>query len=212
VYKSVLADKNTTLKQFKDLVYRRMPEITTVINVEYETKRKFYYDSDKYIQMFKALDRPGVPQPLMRIYKIIDNRSLFLDYLTSTVMSFKKNESEYASWRERLRNTKLEGIKADERLLRDYSYELDERIVKKRFISAVATSAVYNDSISTGFVEDISDILSNLNDNHKQRLSFSLVNDEGEVIERIDGGLLADYGTTKAAKEQRLKNRKKPKT
>jgi len=64
--------------------------------------------------------RGDVSTPLQRIYKILDYRSLFLDYLTSKTLSFHK-DGKYLSWWERLRNVKHEGKKVDGKLLRDYS-------------------------------------------------------------------------------------------
>ncbi|MCL2413543.1 MAG: hypothetical protein FWC98_05350 [Bacteroidales bacterium] len=54
-------------------------------------------------------------------------------------------EPNYLAWWERLRNVKLDGIKTDEKLLRDYTFHMDKKAVQKRAIAAVASSAVYDD-------------------------------------------------------------------
>ena len=180
--------------------------------IEYETKRKFYYYSDGFIDGFKNIPRE-IPKPLDRLYKILDNRSIFLDYLTSKTLSFCKGKDEdvqYQAWWHRLRNTKLDGVKVDEKLLRDYSCQMDKKCVQKRAINAVASSAVYDNKVDSGFIEDLSDFLADVSDNaaHKMgRLLF--VDDVGEVAEELYGNLLCDYLTIKAKKEVQLKNRKK---
>ena len=188
-YKEALENSDSTYKDFKTLANEYMPDITIVTNVEFETKRKFYYYSDDFInQLLKTFDYRDNSLPIRRLYKIIDNRKIFVDYLTSKVLNFSE-DGEYFSWWKRLRNTKLEGLKVDIKLLREYSKELDDKVVKQKLINDIATNAVYDNSLHTNFEEDASAILSNLNDNHAYMLST--------------------YRTKKYQKEKRLKNRKK---
>ena len=191
-----------------------MPKTTAVINIEYETKRKFYYYSDTFIENFKHSPR-NIPHPLDRLYKILDNRAIFLDYLTSKTLTFHSGKDEdgtvkYQAWWKRLRDTKLGGIKADEKLLRDYSCEMDKKCVQRRAINAVASSAVYDDKVETGFIEDLSDFLSDVSDNQAHKMGRLLFVDEyGEVAEEVYGKLLRDYRMVKTKKEIQLRNRKK---
>ena len=85
-YRATLENKNTTLADYKRLADKHLPKTTAVINIEYETKRKFYYYSDKFIEAFKHTPR-SISKPLERLYKILDNRSIFLDYLTSKTLT-----------------------------------------------------------------------------------------------------------------------------
>lgn len=197
-----LQDKNMDVSGYKELANAYMPEVTTVMNVEFETKRKFYYYSDEFIDFLNYYPRPEVPGELHRIYRIIDNRTVFLDYLTSATLCFRKSKEKYASWWDKLRHAKLEGYQSDEKLLRDYSAELDERLARVRFINSVATNAVYGGNIDTDFVSDISDVISNLNDNNAAELRFT-------VNGNLDSKLLKYYNDKKEIKEQRIKNRKK---
>ena len=154
---------------------------------------------------------------LERIYKILDNREIFLNYLNTKTLAFHKGKDingnvQYLDWWKRLRRAKACGIKADEKLLRDYSFEMDKKCVQRRAINALASSAVYDDKLDTGFIEDVSDFLSDLSDNeaHKRaRLLF--VDQNGEVADDVRGKLLSDYYTIKAKKEVQLRNRKKRK-
>ena len=213
-YKSVLESKTTTLLDFKRLAEEYTPRVTAVVNIEYETKRKFYYYSDSFIDGFKNIPR-NVPKALERLYKILDNRSVFLNHLTSKTLAFHKGRDmngdiQYLSWWQRLRNTKLDGIKVNEKLLRDYSYAMDKKFVQRRAINAVASSAVYDDKVDSGFIDDLSDFLSDVSDNvaHQSgRLLF--IDDSGEIAEELYGKMLHDYHLLKAKKEVQLKNRKK---
>ncbi|GHV42089.1 hypothetical protein FACS189490_10290 [Clostridia bacterium] len=206
-----LKDENMTLAQYKALADAYVPQVTTIVNIEYETKRKFYYYSDNFIEAFKMSPREKVPKPLERLFKILDNRSVFLDYLTSKSLCFFKrpksnadaaanaadeddtdNEREYLSWWKRLRNTKQPGFDADTKLLRDYSHKMDTHIIKAKAINAIASSAVYADNLDTDFTEDLSDFLADLNDNSKEK-----------------GELLQFYAFRKSAKNKTVKNRKR---
>lgn len=209
-FEIVLKDPNYTMKQYKEMADAYMPEITTVMNIEFETKRRFYYYSDDFIdEVLKMMSgREELPPPLRRIYKIIDNRVVFLDYLTSRTVCFSKS-GKYVAWWERLRNTKLDGLALEEKLVRDYSSELDLRAAQVRFINTVATNAVYNNNVETDFIEDISDVLSNLNDNHAHALNMLLQTDDGSTVSDFNSFLLHTYQTKKVQKNQRVKNRKK---
>jgi len=192
LFKETLNDVRSTYTDIKALADKYMPNTTTIVNIEFTTKRKFYYYSDNWIDDYLKTDtaaRSSVPAPLERIYKIIDNKSVFLKYLTSTTLSFRKNGEEYLSWWDRLRNTKLKGLNLDLKLVREYAHELDGQQSKKRLINALGIVALYNDKVLTGFEEDASDVISIINDNDKH--------------------LVEGYIYKKLKKEERIKNRKK---
>lgn len=225
-YAEALNSPKTTMAQFKALADEKdenggkeclvLPKVTTVLNIEYETKRKFYYYSDDFINHNLKLhdDRGNISAPMERIYKILDYRDLFLDYLTSQTLSFysgkdENGEPKFLSWWERLRNTKHDGKKTDEKLIRAYGTEMDKRAVQRRAINSIASNAVYDDRIDTGFVEDLSDMLADITDNQAYKMLLvaadgALLNDE-DFISRVT----SDYGVTKAKKDKLLKNRKK---
>ena len=87
---------------------------------------------------------------------------------------------------------------------------MDKKCVQKRAINAVASSAVYEDRLDTGFIEDLSDFLSDVSDNQSHKMGRLLfVDEDGEVAEDIYGKMLRDYKMVKAKKEVQLRNRKK---
>lgn len=156
-------DNDLVPQDYYNLSVGVLPDVTTVINIEFETKRKFYYYSDKFIDDVLKI-KSEAPHQLHRIFKIIDNRAVFLDYLSSKTIAFYKND-DYSDWWQRLRCVKLDGIKTDDKLVREYAKNLDKSIVVNRAINAVATSALYSNIDGFDFKEDVSDLLSNINDN-----------------------------------------------
>ena len=212
IYQSAIDNPATTLPQFKTLAKQHMPKVTTILNIEYETKRKFYYYSDDYINDFKLdIARSTTPPQLARIYKILDYRSLFLDYLTSTTLSFYKlddqGEKQYLAWWQRLRNTKHNGKNINAKLLREYSTNMDKRVVQKRIINSIASNAVYDDRLDTNFIEDLSDFISDISDNKARQML--LYDNNGQVMEKFMTSNISTYKQTKEKKEKLLKNRKK---
>lgn len=169
---------NLTTEDIKDLADTYMPQLTTILNIEYETKRKFYYKSDDFIDTLQT--KSNEITPLARLFRIIDNKKIFLDYLTTTVLSFN------TAWWKRLQNTKLNSIKTDLKLVRKYNNELDERSSKVRLYNSLATNSIYNDRLETDIEEDILEIMTNLNDNDIYAIK---------------------YAEKKRAKYDRLKNR-----
>jgi hypothetical protein len=216
-YAELLADPTSRMVDFKQESMKFMPKVTTILNIEYETKRKFYYYSDDFINnCFKLTEkRNNIPTPLERLYKILDYRDLFLAYLTSTTLAFykgkdKNGEPNYLAWWERLRNTKHDGEHVDGKLLRDYSYAMDKRLVQKRAINAIASSAVYEDNIETSFVSDLSDLLADVSDNKAHKMGqFTVIDENGIAIDKVYGSQVSDYQSVKAKKDKILKNRKK---
>jgi len=208
--KEALDNPRTTFKEKKTLA-SFMPPVTRIINIEYETKRKFYYYSDEFINNLSLLEL-NLPHPLKRIFKILDNKKIFLDYLTRSTLAFYKkdgDEKKYLPWWERLRNTKVSGLKADEKLVREYSFLMSRKIIQRKIINAVGTAAVYDDNLETTFVKDVSDWLSNINDNMHQKVKLFFLKSNGQEDHDFSSPLLTDYLEHKRKVEQRVKNRKR---
>jgi hypothetical protein len=200
----LLNNEETTrqdIEAFADLI---MPKVTIICNIEFETKRKFYYYSDKQINALPLLDN-SKDYRLHRLFKIIDNRVIFLNYINHDLMTYEKN-GKTCSWWKRLQECKIKSVssKKDE-LSREYNKNLNEKLVKRKFINNVASLSVYSDNNDTDFTTDICDVLSNMNDNHTQ---YGLVSELGVLGEEISSELLRDYQVIKDKKNRLLKNRK----
>ncbi|GHV42104.1 hypothetical protein FACS189490_10350 [Clostridia bacterium] len=200
-----------------------MPDVTIITNIEYETLRKFYSKSDNFIDAFKTLKRDDAPLGLSRLFKILDNRSIFTDYLTSVTFAFRQcgkdeeGKQVYLNWWKRLKMAKQGGIKADCGLLREYAQKLDESVIKARTVSAIESAAVYNDDVTTSFAEDYAAFAANLNKSdvksndhgreYHARVTF--YDKYGEVVTEVLSDYLTFYQQRKTVKANRLKNRKK---
>jgi hypothetical protein len=206
--KKALAGKNTTLAKFEEMATGLMPKITPVMNIEFQTMRRFYKHSDKYInsKLFKTFERTNVPPELERLFKIIDNREVFLKWLTSKGISFydglnEKRERKYLEWWKRIRNVKIEGIKADIDLLREYSYSMDRVVVLRQLIHKTSSFAGYDDCDMR-------------RPNFKEHNELALISITDNAAHRMDEknapykDLLEDYDVICAKKEMLLRNRK----
>ena len=77
-------------------------------------------------------------------------------------------------------------------------------------MSLLSRVLAYDDKVETGFIEDLSDFLSDVSDNQAHKMGRLLFVDEyGEVADEVYGKLLRDYRMVKTKKEIQLRNRKK---
>lgn len=154
-----LFSSNYSLKDVKKMFDTFMPSVTIVINIEFETKRKYY-------QKFKdisVLPSRCDDNRLDRIYKIIDNRKIFLDILTSDVVRFEKNNKLMDFWK-RLVNLKISSISNDS-IKATYNNNLDLDKIRSRVLNSIASYSIYNNNFSTDLDDDIMNLLSSINDN-----------------------------------------------
>nr|MBF9870746.1 hypothetical protein [Clostridioides difficile] len=154
-----LFSSNYSLKDVKSLFDTFMPSVTVVLNIEFETKRKYY-------QKFKdisILPSRCEDDRLSRIYKIIDNRKIFLDILTSDVVRFEKNGKLMDFWK-RLVNLKISSLSHDS-IKATYNNNLDLDKVRSRVLNSIASYSIYNNNFSTDLDDDIMNLLSSINDN-----------------------------------------------
>lgn len=186
------------MKEFADEI---CPKVTLILNIEYETKRKFYYYSDNSINGFdyELTDIAA----LSRIFQIYENRNIFLNYLTSETASFvDKKKDDYKAFWKRLRGLKIENCNnCDMEYIRDYSKEIDKEKIKKRLVNTIATLAVYNDKKDTSFIDDFSNVLSSINDNDIKN-DYMFINENGERLEDI---YIPDYREYKEKRHKELR-------
>lgn len=161
-----LKSRKFTVEDVKTLVLSYMPLPTAVINIEFQTMRKFY---------FKCLELDFLPVstecdfPLLRIFQILDCRKVFLDYLTSTTISFVKSIDKYGQpvymdfWK-RLRNLKLDKM-VNYDFKRDYSRNINRDILISRIKNSLATLSLYDGNWDTDINQDMSSLICVLNDN-----------------------------------------------
>lgn len=79
-----------------------MPSVTKVLNFEFETKRKYYYNR----KIIDELTCNSNVKELDRLLKIIENRKIFMEELTTKIVSFEKNGKVMDFWK-RLKQNKI---------------------------------------------------------------------------------------------------------
>lgn len=192
-------DYSTNLDTIRSYIksIKLVPEFTLVMNIEFQTMRKFYYYSDDLIS---TLDTQNCKNDLLRkLYQIIDNRKIFLDYLTSNTVVFEKN-NKVMDWWNRLSNLKL-SCKSNCEFERDYSRKLDIDKLKQRLKGTIATMNMYLGHDDTSLTEDMSSVLCVLNDNDVENEGVVIVNNStGEILDLID----CDYKYIKEKKKKSL--------
>lgn len=148
-----------------------LPPVTVIMNIEFQTKRKFYMTCDSFIEGYEPKEVPDIR--LKRLYRILELRSVFLDYLTSEkgvsfVEDRKVKDSPYLDWWRRIRACKIGDENLNMDLFRSYERVSDLKRTKNSFLGTVANFSVIKSGDVKGestFKEDISDVLCSLNDN-----------------------------------------------
>ena len=146
-----------------------LPEVTKIVNCEFETKRKFYISFADNLPEVLAEDYGG-PKVLHSLFNILANREPIHRYLTSKVVSFvedrKVSDSDIMDFWSRIHSCKV-GELVDVEISRDYTSLPDLLRAKREFMASTAKLAsVYGAMDAGSFEDDITDVLSNLNDNH----------------------------------------------
>lgn len=163
-----------------------VPAVTTVLNVEYQTKRAFYNTLD---QMINGISIKGIDPIYERISKVLTCEAAICDYLTSYggTMSFVRDrsvrytsedledhpEEVYMDYWYRLRRTKIRK-KGDPILFRTYAHQSDLKRMESQLLGKIASFGMLlrqNSKEDRTFAQDISDVLCILNDNDLQTAS-----------------------------------------
>lgn len=198
--------KNTDLNL--DTVRKRIkglcPDPTLILNIEYQTMRKFYKSGEDLIKTLPILEE--CDPKLFNLFQILDNRKIYLDYLTSKTVSFvkdsynsnskkKKEDKEiYLDWWYRLRRVKLDNtINID--FTRTYSTTNDINKTYRELKACIAKINVLQGNFETDINQDLSCVLSLLNDNDFE------IDDYGTVKLHDD-----DYKIIKEKKKKALKS------
>lgn len=160
------------LKDIKYLADKLTPRVTQILNIEFQTKRKFYYHMRNSID--KLISFTECEDPLTRIFKIIDNKNLFHEYLTTYVIRFvdykhdvRNKDKNTASWWKLLQNCKLyrDNIKKkDHELVRIYSSNINKDLLKKRVLNSLSTLSLYDGKNYNNVFTDIVDFASTINE------------------------------------------------
>lgn len=176
----VLADKLT-------------PKITLVMNIEMETKRKFYYSMDESVDTLLQIRSKNVPDFAKKLYLKLDNKQVFHNHITCNnaeqqgvirFLDFKaknklgkgwtrKEKYPTADWWTRLQKVKMNRPfeVEDVKLLREYQKSLSATLLKKRITNAVSTYSLYvhGDDVRNDTYNDVLDYLATLNESDMEK-------------------------------------------
>jgi hypothetical protein len=158
-----LKDYDNNFYKIRHLALSLMPQITTICNIEFQTKRRFYSVGDNQIDGFDTLIKSS--EKLSRLIKIVDNRRIFLNYLTHYNLRFVDQNGNYKSWWSRLRGTKIDSLGTNNLYARTYQKNLDAKKMFRRTMRTLGTNSLYNGGVKTDLAEDILDLISKINDN-----------------------------------------------
>lgn len=167
------------------------PKVTKIMNIEFETKRKFYSTLDSTINDLLTVRTEGVPDFAQRLFRIIDNKKLFHNYLTRNTstgdgilrfINYKaknrlgkpwKNKRDFPTsdfWK-RLQSVSTDWKADNVELIREYQKNLSVELMKKRVSNGIVTFGLYNSKFDSDIFEDVADFLSLLNENDLERVN-----------------------------------------
>ena len=168
-----------------------LPPITTIMNVEFETKRKFYVGLDWCLNDASRFVLEGERPELRRLYLLFELRRPILNELTTERVVFRADNSDPGSplldfWN-RIRRAKIRDNPSEThmKLRWKYTRKLDAERTGRQLMTKLAHySMLKNESTSDStFGDDIWTLVSNLNDNDKvkppSRESFTKLSREG---------------------------------
>lgn len=187
-----------------------LPDLTSIMNFEFQTKRKYYYVQKSAIAKLEVNENDLVGYEKLRgLFTILDNRALFLDKLTSETVCFVRDrkkpgidivDADYLDFWRRIRRCKLP-CASDVELYKEYIRHVDTERAKKGLADKVALLSVLGDSENgKNFTCDLADSLSYFNDND---IGVILAVDaNGEVFENFE---FENYDILKGRKKRQYK-------
>lgn len=166
---NVNSDNNPRIeKEIKGI----LPAPTVVLNIEFETKRKFYLKLGHFISSYEFTNKGS--EDLRRVYKVLSLRREIINKLCTDVVSFTVDrtnpDSEEMDWWKRIRRVRIED-QPDKAVLDawyTYSRNVDVRRGQRTFAGNLASLAMLkrDKASESTFSEDIWDAITLLNDNH----------------------------------------------
>lgn len=167
--------------QLRKIVDQYLPPITLIMNIEYQTKRKFYCSMNEWIEshaivaskdenMVSFFEKKDLP--LSRLFIIYSLRSQICNYLTIDSLSFVENkgakDERLCRWWERINQCYIEEYsKRIVDLWRSHEQHTNLEKTTRQVCGKIAAVSILKNSgfKKTTFLEDVSDVLCTLNDN-----------------------------------------------
>lgn len=199
--------KKYTIAHLKELVLDVCPMPTLIMNIEFQTMRKFYFQGKDFINSLTNTTKLNCKE-LFPLWRVLDNRGIFLDVLTRDTVSFRKEEyvevsslkceeTYYLDFWKRLRSVKLpKTVELD--YVRKYSSNINVDVLVSKLKGLIASFSVLSGNLDSNFDDDLSATLTYLNDNDFIRKVY----DDNNNYEYED----YDYDKIKGKKLKALKS------
>lgn len=171
---NLLKSDVATLDDYRKFSKNLCPDFTKVQNFEFQTMRKFYFNGDDLISNLPILE--DCNEKCLRLFQILDNRKIFLDYLTNKTVCFNNSDNTGIAdfW------SKIQKVKLDKTVQVHYSrtYKNDKNInlILNKLKSNLATYQIYKGNNDTNIITDMCDLINVINDNDIKELErYSIV-------------------------------------
>lgn len=177
----MMSNPDTPYSDYKKLADKIVPDITIVCNLEFQCKRKFFYNISKTVPDLNLTDE-YIKDHLL---SLLDQTKSITNFLTFNILRFVKYKNgsvliprekrEMSDWWKRLRSCKSFELPDD--VFADYcfSYQsnLDLQKVRHNTIKAAARTVSYyassEDDLDNSYITDFEDVLMHFNDNDIQK-------------------------------------------
>ncbi|MGN7119059.1 hypothetical protein ACTHQ8_22725 [Lysinibacillus odysseyi] len=162
------------------------PTVTKILNVEFETKRKFYSTLDDTINNILQVKSDNVPAHASKLFRIIDNKKLFHDFITRNTsdgsgvirfIDYKAKNRLGEGWKHkrdyptsdfwsRLQSVSTDWYQQEDVVLvRQYQKNLSMHLLKKGLMNKLSVYSLYkNSEVKNDTFTDALDFVSTLNE------------------------------------------------
>ena len=145
-----------------------LPEVTLIMNIEYQTKRKFYTEITESLASVPVLE---CEPELQKVFSVIAYRAAIQKYLTTETVCWVKDrkakEKVPCDWWKRIQQCEIEGKNEYASLVRKRDLNSDIAKTERRLKNTIAHLQIIRNRSTEAktFHEDFCDMLSYLNDN-----------------------------------------------
>lgn len=170
-----------------------VPKVTIIMNIEIETKRKFYYSMDSSIDDLLKVKSKGFPKFADRLIVKLDNKQVFHDHLVCNneeqqgvirFLDFKAKNKDGVPWTKKDKFPtsdlwkRLQGVKVNKKfdeekvkLSREYQKTLSTELLKTKLINTMSTYSLYihGDDVQNDILHDSLDFMSTLNETDMEK-------------------------------------------
>lgn len=168
---NIKSDNNPAIEEAIEGI---LPPVTKIVNVEYETKRKFYVNAADYIEQMQKSGNIVVNEasPLARLHLVLGLRREIITRLTTDIVRFvvdrKDPDSPPMAFWKRLSRVTVADQPSEERqhLYNTYARQIDADRARRRLCNALATVAYAETKDEDGdYGTDLWSFITDLNDN-----------------------------------------------